>query len=131
MGPKDSSLFRFPAHFSFSHFFSAFPALRHKYNPLFYKHTGTLKQMVFIIPGCNEVHSLGQSETTKFLMKKEGLTREDLYLRWVKKTAKHVSRKHSGHVIPIIWDDMLRDMSVKVLQVGLSCRLGMNEGRNE
>ncbi len=50
-------------------------------------------------------------------MKKEGLTREDLYLRWVRKTANHVRSKHSGHIIPIIWDDMLRDMSVKVLQV--------------
>ncbi len=50
-------------------------------------------------------------------MKKEGLDRGALYLRWVRGIAKHV-RGLNEKLTPIIWDDMLRHWDAATLKVG-------------
>ncbi len=70
-----------------------------------------------ILSGCDEVYSLGKSAESQAVMKKEGLNKSSLYLRWVKSVASHVRSHRSGAVTPIIWDDMLRQWDVKSLKV--------------
>ena len=56
------------------------------------------------------------SSESKALMKKEGLTKQGLFLHHVTGVAKFVNKKFPK-VRPIIWDDMMRSISMAEIQV--------------
>ena len=73
--------------------------------------------------GCDEVYELGRG-VSKDIMVRENLSIEEMFLKHVKQVAKLV-RQYGGEgtagreVVPVIWDDELRKVSLEAIQVSL------------
>ncbi len=66
--------------------------------------------------GGDEVYTMGKSQESKQWMKKENRSKDELYLHHMLGVLKHVRDQYPS-VIPIMWDDGLRNIDAKTLVV--------------
>ncbi len=70
----------------------------------------------YIHIGCDEVYELGKGLTADY-MKQHNLTKYQLFLQHVKKVAEFVKTKFTKTKV-IMWDDELRHMPDRLIEVG-------------
>ena len=74
--------------------------------------------------GGDEVYTLGRSAASDDLMRKKGFDKSGLYLHHMVPVLQFV--KNNFKVKPIIWDDMLRKITLGDLQVSEICCIKCN-----